>query len=234
MNRLFVGHVLSLGLLVVLVVLVLSACGGGEKKAKARPLPEDPKTLRPGTYRSEEFKPSLSFHVGKGWSSSPLEASDVLRIARGEAAGLPFPSLTFLNAQEVYKPTKTGEPNVVDAPEDMVGWFQQHPYLQTSKPEPVTVGGVKGLQFDVVLGDRPQYYIPTCTSMIGDQNCVDLFRLSTGGPIFLAEGEKARAIVLEDVEGETVTIGFVSPASEFGEFASETQKVLESVEWRGS
>jgi hypothetical protein len=37
MNRLLVGRVLSLGLLVVLVVLALSACGGGEKKAKARP-----------------------------------------------------------------------------------------------------------------------------------------------------------------------------------------------------
>jgi hypothetical protein len=35
MNRLFVGRVLSLGLLVVLGVLALSACGGGEKKAKA-------------------------------------------------------------------------------------------------------------------------------------------------------------------------------------------------------
>jgi hypothetical protein len=86
----------------------------------------------------------------------------------------------------------------------------------------------------VVLGDRPQYYIGTCTSIIGNSNCVDLFRLSTGGPIFLAEGEKARAIVLEDVEGKTVTIGFATPASEFGEFASEAQKVLDSVEWRGS
>lgn len=73
MNRILVGRVLSLGLLVVLVVLALSACGGDEKKAKARPLPEEPKALRPGTYRSEEFKPSLSFRVGKGWSSAPLE-----------------------------------------------------------------------------------------------------------------------------------------------------------------
>ena len=80
MNRLLVGRVLSLGLLVVLVVLALSACGGDEKKA--RPLPEDPEALRPGTYRSEEFKPSLSFHVGKGWSSTPLEeASDFLEIS---------------------------------------------------------------------------------------------------------------------------------------------------------
>src|SRR5215213_2948514 len=229
MNRLLVGRVLSLGLLVVLVVLALSACGGDEKKAKARPLPEDPQALRPGTYRSEEFKPSLSFHVGKGWSSTSLEASDVLQITRGQTA-----DLGFLNVQKVYKPTRTGKPNVVDAPKDMVGWFQQHPYLQTSKPEPVTVGGVKGLQFDVVLGDLPQNYLGTCTSIVGHPNCVDLFRLSTGGPILLVEGEKAGVIVLEDVEGETVTIGFVSPASEFGEHAPEAQKVLESVEWRGS
>jgi hypothetical protein len=228
MNRLLVGRVLSLGLLVVLVVLALSACGGDEKKAKARPLPEDPKALRPGTYRSEEFKPSLSFHVGKGWSSAPLEASDVLQITRGQTAGL-----GFANVQEIYKPTRTVS-QIVDAPKDMVGWFQQHPYLQTSKPEPVTVGGVKGLQFDVVVGDRPQYYIPICTSIVGNPNCVDLFRLSTGEPILLVEGDKAGVIVLEDVGGETVTIGFVSPASEFGELGPEAQKVLDSVEWRGS
>ncbi len=231
-SRRMVRQALRLGLLVTLVVLAVSACGGGQEEAnKPHPLPEDPKALRPGQYRSEEFKPSLSFRVGKGWSSSPflLEASDVLQITRGQTAGI-----TFLNVQEIYKPTKTGRPNVVDAPEDIVGWSQQHPYLQTSKPEPVTVGGVKGVQFEVVVGDRPQNYIGTCTSIVGNPNCVDLFRLSTGGTIFLVEGEKAGVIVLEDVGGETVTIGFVSPASEFGEHAPEAQKVLESVEWRGS
>jgi hypothetical protein len=92
-----VSQALSLGLLVTVLVLALSACGGDEKKAKARPLPEDPKALRPGTYRSEEFKPSLSFRVGKGWSSSPLlEASDVLQITRGQTAGL-----GFVNVQKV-------------------------------------------------------------------------------------------------------------------------------------
>jgi hypothetical protein len=232
MNRILVGRVLSLGLLVVLVVLALSACGGDEKKAKARPLPEDPKALRPGTYRSEEFKPSLSFRVGKGWSSSPLEASDFLQITRGQPGGQTA-FLSFVNAQEVYKPTKTGSAIVVDAPEDMVGWQQQHPYLQTSKPEPVTVGGVKGVEFDVVVGDLPKGYNPTCSSIVGNPNCVDLARLSTGGPIFLVEGDKARVIVLEDVGGETVTIGFGSPTSEFEEFAPEGEKVVDTVKWRG-
>src|ERR671921_1188039 len=183
MNRLLVGRVISLGLLVVLVVLALSACGGDEKKAKTRPLPEEPKALRPGTYRSEEFKPSLSFHVGKGWSSSPLEASDIVEITRAQTTGM-----NFSNAQEVYKPTKTGSANIVDAPKDMVGWLQQHPYLQTSQPEPVRVGGVKGVEFDVVLGDLPKGYNPTCSSIVGNPNCVDLFRLSTGATILLVEG----------------------------------------------
>src|SRR5215213_4145174 len=230
MKRLVVSRVLSLGLLVVVVVLALSACRGDEKRKPARPLPEKPKALRPGTYRSEEFKPSLSFHVGKGWSSSPLEeASDIVEIARGQTAGL-----NFTNVQEIYKPTKTGSANVVDAPKNIDGWLQQHPYLQTSNPEPVTVGGVKGVEVDVVVGDLPKGYNPTCSSIVGQPNCVDLVRLSTGEPIFLAEGEKVRVIVLEDLEGETVTIGFFSPASEFEEFAPEAQKVIDTVKWSGS
>jgi hypothetical protein len=220
---------LRLVLLATLVVLAVTVCGGGQEQAdRPRPLPEDPKALRPGTYRSEEFKPSLSFHVGKRWSSAPLEASDVLQIRWGQTAGL-----SFLNIQEAYKPTRTGTPNVVDAPKDMVGWTQQHPYLQTSKPEPVTVGGVKGVQFDEVLGDLPRDYIGTCTSIIGRPTCLDLFKLSTGGKIFVAEGEKVRVTVLEEVKGETVTIGFGSPTSEFDEFAPEGQKVVDTVKWKG-
>jgi hypothetical protein len=227
-QRRMVRQALSLGLLVVLVVLALSACGGGEKKAKARPLPEDPKALRPGTYRSEEFKPSLSFRVGKGWSSASLEASDVLVIAQGETK-----VIGFVKAQEVYKPTRTGTPNVVDAPEDMVGWFQQHPYLQTDKPEPVTVGGVKGMQFDVVVEDLPEDYSVVCPGC-GVGSGVGIFRLSTGFPVAYGEADKSRLIVLEDVKGETVTLGFSSPATEFDEFAPEAQKVIDTVKWRGS
>jgi hypothetical protein len=43
-----------------------------------------------------------------------------------------------------------------------------------------------------------------------------------------------RIIVLEDVKGEVVTIGFGSPAAEFDEFALEAQRLLNSIEWTGS
>ena len=190
------GQALRLGMLVTLLVLALSACGGNERFSKPQPLPEEEQQLRTGVYRSEEFKPSLTFRVGEGWSSSPLEASDVLQITRGQTAGL-----AFGNVQEVYKPPWTGGPNVVDAPEDMVGWFQEHPYLRTSKPEPVTVGGVKGVQLDVVVENLPEDHFGVCGS-----ECVDLFaNFSTVSaiPVFqVAADNKVRLIVLEGVKGD--------------------------------
>jgi hypothetical protein len=39
---------------------------------------------------------------------------------------------------------------------------------------------------------------------------------------------------LEDVKGETVTMGFASLATDFDKFAPEAQKVIDGVEWTGS
>jgi hypothetical protein len=143
--------------------------------------------------------------------------------------------LGFANAQEVYETTKTGLPKVVEASEDMVGWFRRHPYLKTSEPETVTVGGIEGERFDVVVGDLPEDYYGIC-----GRDCVATLRFTDGSRLehFKGdkhhEGDKARLMVLEDVQGETVVIAFVSPATEFDEHASEAQKVIDSVEWRGS
>src|SRR5919107_4320152 len=109
-----VRQALGLGLLVALVVLALSACGGGEKEAKPRPLPEEQQTLSPGTYLSEEFKPSLSLTVGEGWAKTQWEVSDHLALTRRDTR-----ELHFVNAKEVYEPTKTGTANVVKAPKDI-------------------------------------------------------------------------------------------------------------------
>ena len=77
------GARLVLGVVLAFVALVVSACGGpGE--SEPRPLPEDQRALlRPGEYRSEVFEPSFSFVVGEGWTTSPPEVYDALRITRG-------------------------------------------------------------------------------------------------------------------------------------------------------
>jgi hypothetical protein len=202
---------------------MLSACGVDQNEAKARPLPEDRKALAPGVYRSEEFEPSLSFRVGEGWEYVPIEASDELHIAREQGTG----GLGFAVTHDVYKPTKTGTPNVVEAPEDLVGWHQHHPYLRTSKPKPVTVGGAEGVRFDVVVDELPDDYHGRCGS-----GCVDVARLSSGSQTFLGEGYTLRLTILEDVEGKIVELGFVSSASDFDGFAPEAQKVIDTVKWR--
>lgn len=111
----------------------------------------------------------------------------------------------------------------------MVGWFQHHPYLKTSKPEPVTVGGVKGAQFDVVVEDLPEDYYGVC-----GQDCVDQAKVADERVLAQPKGERTRLIVLEDVEGETVTVALHSQITEFDEFTPKAQKVVDSVKWTGS
>jgi hypothetical protein len=151
-----------------------------------------------------------------------------LRISRGETAGF-----GFTNIHEVYKPTRTGTPNVVDAPEDIVGWFRRHPYLDTTEPEPTTVGGVEGVQIDVIVEDLPESYRGVCLRITG-ADCVDIARFGDDQILAHPKVAKARLIVLKGVEGETVTMYFGSPRAEFDEFAPEAQKVVDSVKWRGS
>jgi len=230
-----VRQALGLGLLVALAVLALSACGGAaggggsEEQAKAKEgakvstLPPYEKPLRPGEYRSEEFKPSFSFQVGKGWANNAQELPDFIELERQGEPGY----LRFANIKEVYKP---GMQDVVETPKDLLGWFQHHPYLKTDKPEPVTVGGVKGEQIDVLVEDLPQDFLGRCGA-----ECVDIAPLSGGEQsVFFREANKRRVIVLQDMKGETVTIDFSSPVVLFDEVAPEGQKVVDSVKWTGS
>jgi hypothetical protein len=226
-----VRRALGLVMLAALVVVALAACGGTEKEAKPRPLPEDDKALQPGEYRSEEFEPSLSFRVGDGWTNVPTESSEFLAIQRGAMGGV-----YFFRVKEVYEPARMGMPNdVEEAPKDPKGWVawgRHHPYLRTSEPEQVEVGGVEGERIDVVVGDLPEDYRGRCGT-----DCVDIGRVEGVPPlkndIFAPEDAKERVTFL-DVEGETVTISITSPASVFDDFVPEAQKVLDSVEWRGS
>jgi hypothetical protein len=212
--------------------LMLSACGGVEKEAEVRHLPEEAKALQPGEYRTEEFEPSFSFRVGKGWKNSPPEAFDISLL--GQETG----GLGSVNVQPVYELSKSGRPIVVNAPKDLVGWLEHHPYLKTSDPEPISVGGVKGLQLDVAVAkDLPEdYHSGVCSSIADPEECVDLFRVSTHhSPVFVSESTKTHLIVTKDeLSGLTVAMGYASRSTNFEEFAPEAQKVIDTVKWGGS
>jgi hypothetical protein len=221
-------HILPMGLLVALLVLAMSACGveGAQEKGSLRPLPEDQREMPPDTYASKDFEPSLSFEVEQGWKLLPPETFDDLHLIRGETGVLGFANL---EGARFYRATKTGLPYAMDVPQDIVGWFQQHPHLRTDKHQEVTVGGVPGEEFDVVVKGLPRDYSAMCGT-----DCVDIVRLSSGDLIAFWEADRAHVVVAEAAKGEPLIIVFGGPATEFDEFAPEARKVIDSVQWGGS
>lgn len=236
-------HVLRFGVLVVLVALVLSACGGGaaggseHQQAEGRPLPKyDQASLPAGRYHTTEFEPSLSFRItGDDWRfegpSGTLgdpEHPDYLFFEK-----IPEAEIAFFNLQKlrgVFRPTgPAGAIEPVPAPDELVGWFQHHPYLKASEPEPATVGGVKGVQFDVILANVPANHEGVCGKT---PHCLDIFALSTGGSSELYYTKKEHYIVLNDVKGVPVVIYYDDLLKDhFHKFAPVATKVLQSVEW---
>jgi hypothetical protein len=138
---------LRLGLLTMLALMALA--GGGRRSPSVAPC------------RRRKGKPCAPANTAPR-SSSPRSPSASVRdgqpthlrrktscVSRANETG----GLGFTNIREVYEPNRTGSPDVAEAPEDIVGWFRRHPYVQTTEPEPATVGGVEGVRFDAVVGD---------------------------------------------------------------------------------
>ena len=127
-NREARAALLVVGLLATLLVLALSACSGAG--SQDLPLyPTGPQALSPGEYHSVKFKPPLSFKVGKGWENGEEQLSDTIDLGL-QGCGPPGDltcKLHLMNVKEVFKP---GTTNVVEAPKDLVGWLQHHPYLK--------------------------------------------------------------------------------------------------------
>ena len=224
-----VRQILGLALLVTLIGLALSACGGDQEEAKARPLPEGPKALRPGEYRSVEFKPSLSFRVGEGWEVSELQQKPYFDILHEYQGGDYFVAISFNNPPpEVNDPRHPNK--LVSAPKAGVYWFEEHSYLKTSSPQPTSVGGVEGRRLDTRVSSLPNdYYSEDCLGA-----GVPLWPLLGGHHWCADEGFTTRTILLESIEGETVIIDVWSSSGTFEKALPNAQKVLDTVEWEGA
>jgi len=219
----------------MVMILALTACGGGSSAQKeeannVHTIPEDSqvyegKPLPAGRYVTKEFKPAMSFRLGKGWTRGGTELRDAWDMRDIENDDF---WLVFTNAEEVYDPNGSGGLNIAPAPEDMAAWLQANPYLKTEKPQPTSIGGEKGVQFDAIVSGAPE--VPECTG------CPDLglFHESAGATWGVLKGEKLRFIVLEDVKGKTVTIFVEASALGFDEFLPKAQQVIKTVEWKGT
>jgi hypothetical protein len=90
---------LQLWLLVALALIMVSACSGGEpaqdKAAQARTLQDEyAKTIPPGRYVTDNFKPKVSFALNKGWRD-PFQNPTNLSLLAPERFCPPCSSLDF-------------------------------------------------------------------------------------------------------------------------------------------
>jgi hypothetical protein len=232
MYRLVVKLIPRPWLLIAFLILTASACTGsasspGEllgKQSSTAATGSTREDIPAGEYTTKNFEPTLSFSVGEGWQSGIPDLRYVVDIERGMSSGIDFMNVRYV--YDVNNPLHSGSN---PAPDDMVAWLQQHPYLDAERPQPVTIGGVEGKQFDVSVPKMPEESPPGCGGP-----CLPLFELAPGLSFAMAEGEKERFIVLEGVEGKTVTIAAGAPVEEFEAFIPKAQKVLKSVEWEGA
>ena len=242
-----------------MLMLVLSACA---EEAQAHRIPEslggrETRSIPPGLYVSDEFRPAMSLRLNEGWQTGPaadfsygrfMEKHDRLTLSR--ISGSEPSYLEFLVVPKVYKVVSSYEAKEEPAPEDMVFWLQNNPNLDAENPRPMTVGGVEGAQFDAVASRIPQEYL------YGGYHGVNTFHVRHGGnvyddapclPLFqtlpgygrastyeLCKNYKVRFIVLEDVNGKTVTIAVLAPTVEFDETWHKARWVLDTVEWKST
>jgi hypothetical protein len=201
--------------------------------------PPEQVDLAPGTYVTDEFEPSFTFSIGEGWADTGNEQSDIFGISMSDIPD----SLAFVNAKAVYD---VPSEKAIATPNDLTAWFQRHPYLETSDPTSVSVGGVSGKRFEVVLSEVPPDRVlnragsPSCFRQ-GDE-CVPTFILNTGDTMNIYRSNDYRITVLDDVADETVAIveskvpddPFLTPKEKSAneKFFSLAEEVLSTVEWK--
>jgi hypothetical protein len=214
-----------------------SSGGDNARTAKVHTVPEEG-TLSAGMYSTgERFEPSFTLELGEGWlvlRPSEPQSLKLGYVAPGQEVAQ-GKGLRFLNVLEVFEPHNQGDDVLFEAnpaPDDLVTWLQQHPYVSTEEPEQVSVGGIPGKQLEVDA-DVPEGYRDVEGGGCAVP-CLPLLRLASGSVSHITEKGKDRFIILEDVQGETVIIIVSAPADKFEEFLPKAQKALDTVAWRGS
>jgi hypothetical protein len=237
------------------IVLTVSGCAGRTEKGKAeahtaeshtvnslakaarpngtRPLPDlglppRPTNLAPGTYMTEEFEPSVSFRVGKGWAMNNPEKKDHFSIYSRAFAGSdkePGAVLTFVDVRTIFDAKEPTEDNIHPAPKDLLAWFRHHPRLDISNPVPTTVGGVPAERFDVSVTSLAEEGLDECP------DCLPVFGLRYEEPISVVKGFDQLIVLVEGSGGETVAIILYAPPDRFDEYLSKAQGVLNTVSW---
>jgi hypothetical protein len=212
-------------LLTAAALALVGACGGGGSTpnptptlsptpttaptptptASSTPTPEGSAPLRvgslqPGRYHTNVFDPQVTFTLGSGWMNLFADDNDEVALERSGPAFLGFSRATQVVA---------ADGQVMDAPEDLVGWLSEHRAHDVRATRPTEIAGLAGtvLEVDVKAASN-----------------MDVFAFPTGN-FHVAAGDRAHYYVLE-LDGPDLTI--VAMGSQ-ATFDAEVLPLIEAV-----
>ena len=109
------------------------------------PIPHPP--LPPGTYKSEVFETPLTYTVPEGWKMFEDEPGQFgLALLENDGPCL----CVWRDVRAAAKScVEEPEPGVGSSAADIVQWLAAQEGLDTSEPQPVTIGGLQGYVIDV-------------------------------------------------------------------------------------
>jgi hypothetical protein len=208
---------------IALLALALVACGDDDDE-DGRAAPAAPKlatgSLKQGVDYTATFRPRLVMRFpDPGWEvlrDTKVYTSFVRPAESGETPYLSvIPPLTLVHPVQVFDPRRSD--SLVPAPPDIEAWLRDHPAVAAGRAEPVTVGGSRGVRFEI-RGPKDGRYLEVC----GDTPCKKLF-YTMGVQVFAIRPGAVIELTVVEVDGETLVIA-VHPA-----FARKAQRVIETL-----
>jgi hypothetical protein len=236
-------------------LLLAGACGGGSTGPSSTGIPASPSlaqtssgpelvethaVLFPGkTYTTPDFVPRITFTVRDPWWVQNEDSTSI--ILNPGTSDQPEENVVVLDVERVFEPSNQRVP--VKAPQDLVGWFSQHPGLKfIVKPHPVEIGGVRGSEFDVEPFKPPP--CPSNPNLPPGTRCWLIAPFRPGDPFSPAEAamgppmgigttdrgtpERGRTDLF-DVQGHHVLIGFGDYQDSFGSTVRLFEQLIETI-----
>lgn len=224
-----------------------AACWPSWARTTAAALPQATPTLAPGTtpgpeafhrgrlpagrYETAVFEPRFRFTVGDGWVGL---VNYVDAFGAGHP-GTPFGEIDAGRIQVVYETPCLDAATRLIGPtaREFIAFLQGHPYLKTSDPKPVIVGGRGGLAIDVTVA-RPLVVADCPNSPLASDpdhpvwKHEYLFELG-GGSVWLRLNDRVRIVSIDSTSGPALTFVVESNPEDYDAFLPMAQEVLDSL-----
>jgi hypothetical protein len=186
--------------------------------------------LDAGTHHTVDFSPGFGFTLaGPGWVN-PEDAGGVFLLMSIDRPG---DVIAFLRQPWPTNPDGIRVPGVASNVAELRAWLTSNPALHVTEPQPVTVGGLDGVQMDIALAPDASNGMSDCPVQV----CVNVFigRSTTWAWDWGFAGPEKQRLYLLDA-ADTVVAIFVDSldGTTFEEMTQAADEIIPTVSFDGT